>query len=160
CSDAGKPRGFVAMGREQAAQHFAGEPARRLPGIGPKTAERLRALGIETVGALQRTPEARLVEHFGARHGRALLAPRPFPDDSPIETERVLKSRSNEITFDVDVASIAELEAVLRRLAQGLCEGLQARGRRGRTIGIKVRLDDWTNATRARTIEVATNDTA
>ena len=72
CSDLDKPRGFVAMGREAAAEHFAGEPPRRLPGIGPKTAERLRALGIKTIGALQRVPEAELAARFGARHGRDL----------------------------------------------------------------------------------------
>ena len=158
CSDLGKPRGFVAMGREEAAQRFAGDPPSRLPGIGPKTAERLRGQGIETIGALQRMPEAELAQRFGARHGRELHARAWFHDDSPVTTERVLKSRSNEITFDEDIASLEELVAVLRRLARGLCEGLAARGKRGRTIGIKVRLDDWTNVTRARTLDVATND--
>jgi len=158
CSDLGKPRGFVAMGREEAAARFAAAPASRLPGIGPRTAERLRALGIETVGALQRAEEAALVARFGARHGRELLARARLEDDSPVVTERVLKSRSAERTFDEDVASLPELEEILRRLARELCEGLRARGRRGRTIAIKVRLDDWTNATRARTIETATND--
>ncbi len=160
CSDLGKPRGFVAMGREEAARRLAGEPPRRLPGIGPKTAERLRALGIETIGQLQQVPETELAARFGARHGRDLHRRAWFHDDSPVATERVLKSRSNERTFDEDIASLAELEEVLRRLARGLCEGLAARGKRGRTIGIKVRLDDWTNATRARTIETPTNDVA
>jgi DNA polymerase IV len=159
CSDLEKPQGFVAMGREAAAERFVGERPSRLPGIGPKTAERLRELGIETIGALQRFPEAELVARFGARHGHDLHRRAWFHDDSPIETERVLKSRSNEVTFDEDIASLDELEDALRRLARGLCEGLQRRGRRGRTIGIKVRLDDWTNATRARTIDVPTNDT-
>jgi len=158
CSDAGKPRGFVAMGREQAAEHFAVAPPSRLPGIGPKTAERLRALGIETIGALQRVPEAELTARFGERHGRELHCRAWFHDDSPVSTSRVLKSRSNERTFDEDIASLPELEEVLRRLARELCEGLAARGKRGRTIGIKVRLDDWTNVTRARTLEVATCD--
>jgi DNA polymerase IV len=158
CSDLGKPRGFVAMGREEAARRFAADPPSRLPGIGPKTAERLRAHGIATIAALQQLPESELAARFGARHGRELHRRAWFFDDSPVETERVLKSRSNERTFDEDVASLAELEAILRRLARGLCEGLAARGRRGRTIGIKVRLDDWTNVTRARTIDVATND--
>ena len=81
-----------------------------------------------------------------------------FHDDSPVSTSRVLKSRSNERTFDEDIASLAELEEILRRLARELCEGLAARGKRGRTIGIKVRLDDWTNVTRARTIEAPTCD--
>jgi DNA polymerase IV len=158
CSDVGKPRGFVAMGREEAAERFAADPPSRLPGIGPQTAERLRAAGIETIGALQRVPEAELAARFGARHGRELHARAWFHDDSPVSTDRVLKSRSNEVTFDEDIASLAELEEVLRRLACELCEGLAARGKRGRTIGIKVRLDDWTNVTRARTIETPTCD--
>jgi DNA polymerase-4 len=158
CSDLGKPRGFVAMGREEAAERFAGDPPSRLPGIGPKTAERLREHGIATIGALQQMPEAELAARFGARHGRELHARAWFHDDSPVTTDRVLKSRSNERTFDEDIASLAELEEILRRLARELCEGLAARGKRGRTIGIKVRLDDWTNVTRARTIDAPTCD--
>jgi DNA polymerase-4 len=159
CSDLGKPRGFVAMGREEAAQRFAGAPPSRLPGIGPKTAERLRMLlGIETIGQLQQVPEAELAARFGARHGRELHRRAWLHDDSPVSTSRVLKSRSNERTFDEDIASMDELEEVLRWLARGLCEGLARRGKRGRTIGIKVRLDDWTNVTRARTIETPTCD--
>jgi DNA polymerase-4 len=158
CSDVGKPRGFVAMGREQAAEHFAREPPSRLPGVGPKTAERLRELGIETIGALQRMPEAQLAARFGARHGHELHRRAWFHDDSPVSTSRVLKSRSNERTFDEDISSMEELEQILRRLARELAEGLAARGKRGRTIGIKVRLDDWTNVTRARTLETATCD--
>lgn len=158
CSDLDKPRGFVAMGREAAAEHFAGESPSRLPGIGPKTAERLRAMGIETIGALQRFPEQQLIARFGARYGRDLRRRAWFHDDSPVSTERVLKSRSNERTFDQDVSAPQELEAIIGRLAQGLCEGLARRGVRGRTIGIKVRLDDWTTVTRVRTVETATND--
>ncbi len=159
CSDLEKPAGFVAMGREEAVRRFADAPPSKLPGIGPKTAERLREMGIETLAVLQCTPEALLAERFGPRHGRELLARAHFHDDSPVSTDRVLKSRSNEVTFDEDIASLGELEEVLRRLARELCEGLQARGKRGRTIGIKVRLDDWTNVTRAKTIDAPTHDT-
>ena len=159
CSDLGKPAGFVAMGREEAAQRFAGHSPKLLPGIGPKSAERLRELGIETIGQLQATPLATLADRFGSNHGADLLRRAHFHDDSPVETERVLKSRSNERTFDEDVDSLAELEEVLRRLARELCEGLQRRDdTRGRNIAIKVRLDDWTTVTRARTIDHRTND--
>jgi DNA polymerase-4 len=48
---------------------------------------------------------------------------------------------------------------MLREMSREVCEGLQKRGRRGRTIAIKVRLDDWTTVTRARTVEGPTNDT-
>jgi DNA polymerase-4 len=159
CSDAGKPAGFVAMGREEACVRFATEPTSRVPGIGPKTADRLAEMGLRTLGHLQQADEAELAERFGANTARWLLARAHFRDDSPVETERgAAKSRSNERTFDTDIADQAELEAVLRRLAGELAEGLAARGRRGRTIAIKVRLDDWTTVTRARTVPAATND--
>jgi DNA polymerase-4 len=159
CSDLGKPAGFVAMGREEACVRFAPAPTRRLPGIGPKTAERLAALGYATVGHLQQADQAALAARFGERTARYLKERAEFRDDSPVETERgAAKSRSTERTFDADIADVAELETVLRRLAAELCEGLIARGRRGRTIAIKVRLNDWTTVTRARTVEEATND--
>ncbi len=68
------------------------------------------------------------------------------------------KSRSVETTFDYDIAELPRLEEVLaeqvKRLARELCERRIA----GRTIGIKVRLDDWTTVTRVHTIEAPTND--
>jgi DNA polymerase IV len=161
CSDLGKPAGFVAMGREEACVRFATSPTRRLPGIGPKTAERLAELGFATVGQLQEADEDALAERFGMRMARYLRARASFHDESPVETETgAAKSRSSERTFDTDIDDLPELEAVLRRLAAELCEGLRARGRRGRTIAIKVRLNDWTTVTRARTVEAPTNDPA
>jgi DNA polymerase-4 len=138
---------------------FAPAPTRRLPGIGPKTAERLAELGHVTVGQLQQADEAKLATRFGTNTARFLKARALFEDDSPVETERaVAKSVSNERTFDTDIDDLARLEDVLREMSRELCEGLQRRGRRGRTIAIKVRLDDWTTVTRARTIEERTND--
>ena len=58
------------------------------------------------------------------------------------------------------MADHGQLEAFLREMSRELCEGLGRRGRRGRTIAIKVRLDDWTTVTRARTVEAPTNDAA
>ena len=160
CSDLGKPAGLVAMGREEACVRFAPAPTRRLPGIGPKTAERLAELGYTTVAQLQEADEAQLAARFGDRTARYLKARATFHDDSPVETESgAATSVSTERTFDRDIASLAELEDVLRRLSRELCEGLQAKARRGRTIAIKVRLADWTTVTRARTVDGATNDT-
>jgi DNA polymerase-4 len=159
CSDLGKPAGFVAMGREEACVRFATAPTSRVPGIGPKTADRLAELGLRTIGQLQEADEAALAERFGSNSARFLLARAHFIDDSPVETERgAAKSRSAERTFDTDIEDLAELEAVLRRLSAELAEGLAQRGRRGRTIAIKVRLDDWTTVTRARTVEAPTSD--
>jgi DNA polymerase IV len=161
CSDLGKPAGFVAMGREEACVRFATSPTNRVPGIGPKTAERLAELGLRTLGQLQQADEAALAERFGTNSARFLLARAHFRDDSRVSTERgAAKSRSSETTFDVDVSDLTELETVLRRMSGELAEGLAKRGRRGRTIAIKVRLDDWTTVTRARTIKEPTSDGA
>jgi DNA polymerase-4 len=160
-SDLEKPQGFVAMGREEACRRLAARPPRILPGIGPKTAERLAAMGFATIGALQRADEALLAQRFGARHGRDLLARAHFHGSDVVEPESgPAKSRSSETTFDRDIADLGELEAVLARLAGELAEGLQRKQARGRTIAIKVRLDDWTTVTRARTLPAPVNDTA
>ncbi len=155
-----KPAAFAALSREDACERFAGASARILQGVGPKTAERLAAMGITTVGDLQRQDEAVLVERFGERMGAYLKSRSWFFDDSPVQAVGAAKSRSNETTFPEDIADHRELESVLRRLTDELCSTLQRRGVKGRTIGIKVRLDDWTTVTRARSLEERTNDPA
>src|SRR3954452_21151510 len=98
---------------------------------------------------------------FGARHGRDMLARAHFHGSDAVAAESgPAKSRSNETTFDRDIAELAELEAVLTRLARQLAEGCRRKQVRGRTIAIKVRLDDWTTVTRARTLPDPVNDTA
>ncbi len=155
-----KPAAFAALSREDACERFAGASARILQGVGPKTAERLAAMGITTVGDLQRQDEAVLVGRFGERMGAYLKSRSWFFDDSPVQAVGAAKSRSNETTFPEDIADHRELESVLRRLTDELCSTLQRRGVKGRTIGIKVRLDDWTTVTRARSLEERTNDPA
>ena len=160
CSDLGKPAGFVAMGREEACVRFATAPTSRVPGIGPKTADRLAELGLRTIAHLQQADEERLAARFGANTARFLKARAQFEDDSPVETERVAaKSVSSERTFDTDIEGHDELETILKTLSRELCEGLEKKGRKGRTVAIKVRLSDWTTVTRAKTLDGSTNDT-
>jgi len=153
-----KPRAFKALSREQACELFASRPTRLLQGVGPKTAERLAALGAHTVGDLQRMGDERLVEHFGDNWGPYLKARAWFHDDSPVAAPGPAKSRSNETTFPADVDDHSQLEATLTRLTEDLCAQLQRKDVAGRNIAIKVRLDDWTTVTRARTIGERTND--
>ena len=158
-SDAEKPAGFVVLGREEACRRFAGSPPGLVPGIGPKTAARLEKLGIGTLALLAATDDDVLSAHFGSRMGPWLRRRARFEasdDLSPVRAKNASESR--ETTFDYDIAELEHLEEVLRRLAGELCEGLRKHERRGRTIAIKVRLDDWTTVTRARTIGRATND--
>ncbi len=151
-SDAEKPRGFVVLTREQACARFVGAPCGLVPGIGPKTAERLRTLGLDTLGALAAAPPRDLGLRFGARFGAELQRRARFEDDSPVTEERKVISESRETTFDRDISEPAQLEQVLEGLVARLCQGLADQRRCGRTIGIKIRLDDFSTHTRARTL--------
>jgi DNA polymerase-4 len=157
-SDADKPAGFVVLSRADAAVRFAPAPTRLLQGIGPRTQERLEQMGITTIAHLQAASESVLVARFGARMGHWLKARAEFHDDSPVEASRLAKSRSSETTFDTDVDDFEALRSTVRKLAADVCEGLQRKGTKGRTIGIKLRYDDFTNITRDRSIEEHTND--
>jgi DNA polymerase-4 len=154
-SDAEKPGGFVILSREQACARFAQAPCGLVPGIGPKTAERLRAAGIATLDQLARVRDEELAARFGSRLGPELIRRARFEDETPVSQERKVISESRELTFDRDIADSGELEAELAELVERLCEGLSKQGRRGRTIGIKVRLDDFSTHTRARTLPSA-----
>jgi DNA polymerase-4 len=157
-SDAEKPAGFVVLSREEACARFAGAPPGLVPGIGPKTVQRLERMGITTLGALAATSEELLIERFGANHGPDLRRRASFHGSERLTLERVAVSESRETTFDRDVADPLELEGRLSTLAKELCVRLARQERRGRNIAIKVRLDDWTTVTRARTIGAPTND--
>lgn len=157
-SDAEKPAGFVVLSREQACARFALAPPALVPGIGPKTAARLAELGLTTLRAVGAAPAQTLIERFGPNLGRELGRRARFEHDGRIGAARKVVSESRERTFDVDVREFEQLRESLLSMARTLCASLAAHGRRGRTIGIKVRLDDWTTVTRAHSIAEPTCD--
>jgi DNA polymerase IV len=157
-SDAEKPDGFVVLSREQACARFGGASPGLIPGIGPKTLARLEEQGITSLAALAGAPPETLAGWFGARLGPHLAALARFEDARAIEVARPTKSESRETTFDYDLRGLDALEPVLLRLTDELCDTLVKQERRGRTIGIKVRLDDFSTHTRARSRAEATND--
>jgi DNA polymerase IV len=159
-SDADKPGGFVRLSAAEARARFAEQPPGLLPGIGPKTAARLAERGIATLGALAATSEDDLAARFGPRLGRHLARLARFEDERPLEPAREPKSESRETTFPVDLRGVDALLEPLERLARELCERLVRQARSGRTVGIKVRLDDFSTHTRAVTLAEATNDPA
>ena len=157
-SELGKPAGLVVLSRAEALERFAGDPPGLVPGIGPKTVLKLEKMGIRTLAELRAYDPTALERAFGPRMGRWLPARARFEDETPIAVERETKSQSTEITFDVDVADREEMAGHVASLARELCRRLRVRDLEGRTIGIKVRLDDWTNASRSQTVEAPTND--
>ncbi len=157
-SELGKPNGLVVISREEALGRFGGGPPGVVPGIGPKTVERLEKLGITTLAALGGWDRGDLEARFGPRSGAWLHARGNLLDATAISVSRETKSQSVETTFDVDVDDLAALERTLREQTEELCRRLRKKDLEGRSIGIKVRLDDWTNVTRSQSVESATND--
>jgi DNA polymerase-4 len=157
-SDAEKPRGFVCLTRKEACTRFAEHSPGLVPGIGPKTVQRLEEMGITTLRALATAPPDVLVARFGANHGPDLQRRARFEASAKLTTARVAVSESRETTFDYDISDPARLQEILAGLASQLCERLTRQERRGRNVAIKVRLSDFTTVTRARMLAAPTND--
>jgi DNA polymerase IV len=157
-SDAEKPAGFVVLSLEQAQARFRSSPPGLVPGIGPKTAARLAHLGLTTLSSLGSAPERFLVEHFGPNLGPELGRRARFEHDGRVAAARKVVSESRERTFDRDLEDRAQLREALARMAGELCTSLLAHRRKGRTIAIKVRLDDFKTVTRAHTVPEPTCD--
>jgi len=157
-SDADKPDGFVVLTQAEARERFKDASPGLIPGIGPRTTEKLRRGGVTTLDQLRRVPVQQLIDAFGPGTGPYLLQLANFDDDREVTPVRLTKSESRETTFDSDIHDQTELERILVDLSVQLCERLVKQDQRGRNIGIKVRLDDFSTFTRATTIAEATND--
>jgi DNA polymerase IV len=157
-SELAKPAGLVVLSRTEALERFAEDSPGLIPGIGPKSVEKLRRMGIRTLAELRARDVEELCAAFGPRQGNWLSRRSWFQDESPVTTVRETKSQSVERTFDHDIDDLERLVAIMREQAAELSRRLHRSGLRGRSIGIKVRLDDWTTVTRAHTVEAPTND--
>ena len=158
-SDADKPDGFLSLTAAEARERFGPASPRLVPGIGPKTLERLESRGVSRLDQLAAMSDEELSGLFGDRLGPHLGSLTRFEDERELETSRVRKSESRETTFDRDLRGLEELDPVLERLTAQLSTDMERHGRRGRTVGIKVRLDDFSTHIRARTLTRAVNDT-
>jgi DNA polymerase-4 len=160
-SDLDKPDGLALLTHEDVPDRIWPLPARRINGIGPKASAKLEALGIHTIGELAERELGWLVEHFGRSYGAWLHDASHGVDDRPVVTHSEPVSISRETTFDRDLHARrdkAELSAIFTRLVEQLAGDLQRKGYVGRTIGIKLRFEDFKTVTRDMTIEAATDE--
>lgn len=158
-----KPNGVAIVFESELAQKIWPLPCRRIHGVGPKAAARLEQLGIHTVGELAHCQRGWLQQHFGSRHGEWMHAAAWGWDDRPVITHSEPVSLSRETTFDRDLHAVhdrAQLRALFTSLCARVAQDLQRDGYVARTIGVKLRYDNFQRVTRDQTIAVATNDAA
>ena len=160
-SEFNKPNGISIVGPDDLQTRIWPLPCRKINGIGPKASEKLTALGLHTIGDLAAADPQWLVAHFGKATGAWMHASAHGRDDRPVVTESEPVSMSRETTFDRDLHAVhdrAELGAVFTRLCEQVAADLQRKGYVGKTIGIKLRYDDFKAATRDHTLTLPTAD--
>ncbi len=162
-SELDKPDGLTVLTQAELPTRVWPLAVRRINGIGPKAGAKLGALGIRTIGDLALRDKADLTQHFGRAYGRWLHDAAHGVDDRPLVTHGEPVSMSRETTFDRDLHAVhdrAELTRIFTELASQVATDLQRKGYAGRTIGIKLRFDDFKTVTRDLTLPAAVADAA
>ena len=157
-SDRRKPGGITVVRPGREATFLAPFDLRLLPGIGPRTEERLRGLGLETLGALAALGDAELDRLLPGKVGRLLRDRARGVDPRPLEPPSESISMSVEETFPRDITDRERLHDEVRRMAARLAEGLAGSGRAARTVTTKVRYPDFAIRSRSTTLPVGIDD--
>ena len=157
-SDLRKPDGLVVVRAAEVQALLDPLSVRKLFGLGPKTAPRVEALGIRTLGELRQASPAQLRPIFG-RYVERVQQRAAGIDDRAVEPDVDEKQISAEETFDVDIADPARLRAEVVRLADKACARLRRQGLSAGCVIVKIRRGDFTTCTRQRAIEPRTQET-
>jgi DNA polymerase-4 len=157
-SDLDKPDGLCVLPRERFLEVVGDRPARIIPGVGPRTEERLTALEIRTVADLAGAPEASLGAILGPKHARSLGRRACGFGSSEVAVERERKSESRERTFASDQTDPAMMRQEVVTMARTVAEHLGKQEIRGRTVTLKIRLAPFRTFTRSRTLPEPTAD--
>ena len=160
-SELDKPDGLTLVTLADLPHRIWPLPPRRINGIGPKAAAKLEALGIRTIGELAHAEPAWLVEQFGRHYGAWMHEAAHGRDERAVVTHTEPSSISRETTLDRDLSATrdrAQLTQIFTDLCLHVADDLRRAGYAGRTIGLKLRYDNFKTVTRDQTIAVATQD--
>jgi DNA polymerase-4 len=160
-SEFNKPNGISLVFEDDLTSKIWPLACRKINGIGPKADEKLKGLGIQTIGQLAQQELQWLIDHFGQKTGAWMHDAAHGRDTRPIVLESEPVSISRETSFERDLHAVrdkAELGAIFTRLCEQLAQDLARKGYVGKTIGIKLRFDDFRSLTRDLTLDAATGD--
>jgi DNA polymerase IV (DinB-like DNA polymerase) len=156
-SDYEKPYGLTVIREEDAEDFLSPLMVRKIPGVGPKTEERLKDLKIETIGDLAATNPELLVRLFGS-WGVKLHEYAKGIDHREVVEGRETKSIGREVTFEEDIDDEGQILGILDELAEEVHKELIDAGFRFKTVTIKVRYQHFDTYTRAKSLPFLTND--
>ncbi len=160
-SEFNKPNGISIVREDDLETKIWPLACRKINGIGPKADEKLQSHGIQTIGQLAQRPLAWLVQTFGNKTGAWLLEASHGRDARPVVMESEPVSMSRETTFDRDLHAVrdkTQLGQIFTTLCEQVAADLQRKGYVGKTIGIKLRFDDFKSVTRDLTLAHYTSD--
>jgi DNA polymerase-4 len=158
-SDQNKPDGLCVIRPGEGAQFVATLPIRRFHGVGPRGADKMAALGIETGGDLRDKSLAFLRENFGSLADYLYRAARGI-DLRQVKADRPRKSVGGERTFERDISSGSTLRGTLEAIIEIVWERIERSGSVGRTVTLKLKFNDFTPLTRARSLPRAVSGKA
>lgn len=155
-SDHKKPDGLWIVPEEQVRAFLSPLPLRKLWGVGPKTEERLRALGLRTIGDVARASPGLLESRLGS-HGKHLVRLAQGIDPREVVTEREVKSVGSEVTLETDVVGEAAIGKHLLHSADRVAERLRRKGLQARGVRLKLKTADFVTLTRQRRLDRPTD---
>ena len=160
-SELDKPDGLAIVTEREIESRLWPMPVRRLHGVGPKATAKLARLGISQIGELAQADREWLTEHFGKAHAFWMHDAAHGRDDRPVVTYSEPKSISRETTFDRDLHAVrdrSQLTQIFTELCAELSGDLRRKRYAGRTIGIKLRFEDFKTVTRDKSLPAPVSD--
>lgn len=151
-SEVNKPNGLTVVRPQAVFEFMRGLSVRKIPFVGPKTDERLKAQGFMTCEDLVRAGADRLEDLLGG-WGRDLWWRAQGVNLSRVSASRERKSCGEEQTFSQDLVSLEDMHAELDKIARSLWDYVSGKGFSGRTLTVKVKYADFQSVTRARTYD-------
>jgi len=158
-SGVAKPDGLLVVAAERELEFLHPLPIERLWGVGVVTSDRLRRLGITTVGQVAKMSEGVLVTILGRASGRHLYALAHNRDPRPVQARPRRRSIGSQCALGRRRRSLDEVDAILLSLVDRVTRRMRAAHRIGRTVVLRLRFDDFSRATRSFTMTRATAET-